>query len=227
MPAQSPTVADRGYYSSEEILTCHHGPPSSRCCRQIARRSSCERSAGAQWHLLGPAFRRTMARSAGLLWPRKATDRFMARSHLWLYGREDVLLLWGGTVMPVRLRATKTMGRSCAARQAYLTFAAFAVLVAYQPAEGQESSQLPTLERQQPGVAEGIPNDVLPPSDAPSVDELSASLIGQALGILFKDSVPHPEQKTSILQSQPKKFELSWQIPRATCKLRISALRQR
>ena len=26
-------------------------------------------SAGAQWHLLGSAFRRTMARSAGLLWP--------------------------------------------------------------------------------------------------------------------------------------------------------------
>jgi hypothetical protein len=69
--------------------------------------------------------------------------------------------------MLVRLRATKTMARSCARRRAYLTFAAFAVLVAYQPAEGQESSQLPTLERQQPGVAEGIPNDVLPPSDAP------------------------------------------------------------
>ena len=71
-----------------------------------------------------------------------------------------------------------------------MTFAAFAVLVAYQPAEGQESSQLPTLERQQPGVAEGIPNDVLPPSDAPSVDELSAPLIGQALVSLFNDSVP-------------------------------------
>ena len=78
----------------------------------------------------------------------------------------------------------------CSSR-AYLTFAAFAVLVAYQPAEGQESSQLPTLERQQPGVAEGIPNDVLPPSDAPSVDELSAPLIGQALVTLFNDSVPH------------------------------------
>jgi hypothetical protein len=70
--------------------------------------------------------------------------------------------------MPVRLRATKTMGRSCARRRAYLTFAAFAVLAAYQPAQGQESSQLPTLERQRPGVAERIPNDVLPPSDAPS-----------------------------------------------------------
>ena len=91
--------------------------------------------------------------------------------------------------MPVRLRTTKTMGRSCARRRAYLTFAAFAVLVAYQPAEGQESSQRPTLERQQPGVAEGIPNDVLPPSDAPSVDELSAPLIGQALVSLFNDSV--------------------------------------
>ena len=82
------------------------------------------------------------------------------------------------------------MGRSCARRRTYLTFAAFAMLVAYQPAEGQESSQLPTLERQQPGVAEGIPNDVLPPSDAPSVDELSASLIGQALGTLFKEFCP-------------------------------------
>ena len=101
--------------------------------------------------------------------------------------------------MPVRLRATKTMGRSCTRRRAYLTFAAFAVLVAYQPAEGQESSQLPTLERQQPGVAEGIPNDVLPPSDAPSVDELSASLIGQALGTLFKDSVPHTRGAKDIL----------------------------
>ena len=90
--------------------------------------------------------------------------------------------------MPVR--ATKTMGRSCARRRAYLTFATFAVLVAYQPAEGQESSQLPTLERQQPGVAEGIPNDVLPPSDAPSIDELSAPLIGQALVTLFNNSVP-------------------------------------
>ena len=28
--------------------------------------------------------------------PRKATDRFNARSHLWLYGREDVLLLGEG-----------------------------------------------------------------------------------------------------------------------------------
>jgi S1-C subfamily serine protease len=72
-----------------------------------------------------------------------------------------------------------------------LTFAAFAVLVAYQPAEGQESSQLPTLERQQPGVAEGIPNDVLPPSDAPGINELSAPIIGQALITLFNDSVPH------------------------------------
>jgi S1-C subfamily serine protease len=92
--------------------------------------------------------------------------------------------------MPVRLRATKTTGRSCARRRAYLGFAAFAVLVAYQPAEGQESSQLPAFERQQPGVAEEIPNDFLPPSDAPSVDELSAPLIGQALVSLFNDSVP-------------------------------------
>ena len=45
--------------------------------------------------------------------------------------------------MPVRLRATKTMGRPCARRQAYLTFAAFAVFVAYQPAEGQERVATP------------------------------------------------------------------------------------
>ena len=63
------------------------------------------------------------------------------------------------------------------------------MLVAFQAA-GQESSQLPTLERQQPGVAEGIPSDVLPPSDAPSVDELSTPLIGQALVSLFNDFVP-------------------------------------
>jgi hypothetical protein len=36
---------------------------------QIARRSARKRSARAQWHLLGDAFRRTMARSADLLWP--------------------------------------------------------------------------------------------------------------------------------------------------------------
>ena len=98
--------------------------------------------------------------------PRKATDRSNARSHLWLdYGREDVLLLGEG--LSCRC-GHETMGRSCARRRAYLIFATFAVLVAYQPAEGQESSQFPTLERQQPGVAEGIPNDVLPPSDAPA-----------------------------------------------------------
>jgi S1-C subfamily serine protease len=91
--------------------------------------------------------------------------------------------------MPVR--ATKTIGRSCARRRAYLTFTTFAVLVAYLPAEGQESSQLLTLERQQAGVAEGIPNDMLPPSDAPGIDELSAPLIGHALVTLFNDSVPH------------------------------------
>ena len=101
--------------------------------------------------------------------------------------------------MPVRLRPTKTMGRSWARRRAYLTFAAFAVFVAYHPAEAQESSQLPTLERQQPGVAEGIPNDVLPPSDAPSVDELSAPLIGQALVSLFKDAFPHTRGAPDIL----------------------------
>ena len=89
--------------------------------------------------------------------------------------------------MPVQLRLTKTMARSYVRRRVYLTFAAVAVLAAYQPAKGQENLQLPTLELPKPGVAERIPNDVMPPSDAPSVDELSAPLIGQALVSLFKD----------------------------------------
>ena len=114
--------------------------------------------------------------------------------------------------MPVRLRATKTMGRLCTRRRAYLTFATFAVLVAYQPAEGQESSQLPTLERQQPGVAEGIPKDVLPPSDAPSVDELSAPLIGQALVSSFNDSVPRTRgaQDISLFRNVAPSVVLIW-----------------
>jgi S1-C subfamily serine protease len=112
--------------------------------------------------------------------------------------------------MPVR--ATETMGRSCARRRAYLTFAAFAVLVAYQPAEGQESSQLPTSERQQPGVAEGIPNDVLPPSDAPGINELSAPIIGQALITLFNDSVPRTRgaQDISLFRNVAPSVVLIW-----------------
>ena len=93
--------------------------------------------------------------------------------------------------MRVNLRLTETMRRAYVHVQVYLIFTIFALLAAYQLAKGQESLQLYTLERQKPGVAEGIPNDVLPPSDAPSVDELSAPLIGQALLSLFKDSVPH------------------------------------
>ena len=72
----------------------------------------------------------------------------------------------------------------------YLIFAIFAFLAAYQLAKGQENLQLPTLELPNPGVAEGIPNDVLPSGDAPSVDALSSPLIGRALVSLFKDSVP-------------------------------------
>jgi S1-C subfamily serine protease len=114
--------------------------------------------------------------------------------------------------MPVRLRTTKTMGRSCARRQAYLTFAAFAVLVAYQPAKGQESLQLHTLELSKPGVAEGIPNDVMPPNDAPSIDELSASLIGRALLSLFKDSVPRTRgaQDISLFRNAAPSVVLIW-----------------
>jgi hypothetical protein len=121
--------------------------------------------------------------------------------------------------MLVRLRATKTMARSCARRRAYLTFAALAVLVAYQHAEGQESSQLPTLERQQPGVAEGIPNDVLPPSDAPSVDELSAPLIGQALVSLFKDTVPRTRgaPDISLFRNVAPSVVLIWTKDRQHC----------
>ena len=92
--------------------------------------------------------------------------------------------------MPVQLRRTKTMARPYVRRRVYFTFAALAVLAAYQPAKGQENLQLPTLELPKPGVAERIPNDVMPPSDAPSVDELSAPLIGQALVSMFKDSFP-------------------------------------
>jgi S1-C subfamily serine protease len=100
--------------------------------------------------------------------------------------------------MLVQLRLTKTMARSYVRRRVYFTFAALAVLAAYQPAKGQENLQLPTLELPKPGVAERIPDDVMPPSDAPSVDELSAPLIGQALVSLFKESVPRTRGKQDI-----------------------------
>ena len=91
--------------------------------------------------------------------------------------------------MLVQLQLSKRIARSYDRPRVYLTFVVFAVLAAYQPAKGQESLQLPTLELSKPGVAEGIPNDVMPPNDAPSIDELSAPLIGRALVSLFKDSV--------------------------------------
>ena len=114
--------------------------------------------------------------------------------------------------MPVQLRLTKTMARSYVRRRVYLTFAALAVLAAYQPAKGQENLQLPTLELPKPGVAERIPNDVMPPSDAPSVDELSAPLIGQALVSLFKDSVPRTRgaQDISLFRNVAPSVVLIW-----------------
>ena len=114
--------------------------------------------------------------------------------------------------MPVRRRTIKTMRHSCARRRAYLIFTAFAVLVAYQPAQGEESSQLPSLERQKPGVAERIPNDVMPLSDAPGIDELSAPLIGQALISLFDDSVPRTRgaQDISLFRNAAPSVVLIW-----------------
>jgi S1-C subfamily serine protease len=113
--------------------------------------------------------------------------------------------------MPMRLRPTKTMGRSCVSRR-ILIFAAFAVLAAYQPAKGQESLQLLTLERQQPGVAERIPSDMMPPSDAPNIDELSAPLIGQGLVSLFNDTVPRTRgaQDISLFRSVAPSVVLIW-----------------
>ena len=86
------------------------------------------------------------------------------------------------------------------------------MLAAYQPAKGQENLQLPTLELPKPGVAERIPNDVMPPSDAPSVDELSAPLIGQALVSLFKDSFPRTRgaQDISLFRNVAPSVVLIW-----------------
>jgi hypothetical protein len=91
------------------------------------------------------------------------------------------------TAMAVQLRITELMSRSRVRRRVYI--ALFAVLAAYQPAKGQESLQLPSLELPKSGIAEGIPNDAMP-SEAPSADALSSPLIGRALAPFFKDSVP-------------------------------------
>ena len=114
--------------------------------------------------------------------------------------------------MAVQPRLTELMSSSHVRPRVCMTFALFAVLAAYRPAEGQESSQLPTLERQQPGVTEGIPNDVLSPSDAPSIDELSAPLIGQALVSLFNDSVPRTRgaQDISLFRNVAPSVVLIW-----------------
>jgi transposase len=47
---------------------------------QGARRASCGRSTCPKWHLLGPAIRRTMARSAGLL---RSTNHLLQRFVRW------------------------------------------------------------------------------------------------------------------------------------------------
>jgi S1-C subfamily serine protease len=74
--------------------------------------------------------------------------------------------------------------------QLYVAFAVIALLIVYQPANGQEILQLPSSEMPKSGVSGSIPKDVKLPSGAPSVDELSAPLVGRALVSLFKDSVP-------------------------------------
>jgi S1-C subfamily serine protease len=96
----------------------------------------------------------------------------------------------GGTVMLAAFRLIELMARSYVCPRVYLTFAVFAVLAAYQPADGQETLRLPTLEIPQSGVAENIPKDVKLPGGAPNVDELSVPTVGQALVSKFKDSVP-------------------------------------
>ena len=93
-------------------------------------------------------------------------------------------------VMLIQRRLTNTMTRSYARPSISLTFAVFAVLASYQPTSGQESFPLSSLEPPKPGVAESIPNDVIPPTGTPNDEVLSAPLIGRALVSLFKDSVP-------------------------------------
>jgi S1-C subfamily serine protease len=114
--------------------------------------------------------------------------------------------------MLVNLRLTETMRRAYVHVQVYLMFTIFALLAAYQLAKGQESLQLSTLERQKPGVAEGIPNDALPPSEAPSINELSAPLIGLALVSLFNDSVPRTRgaQDISLFRNVAPSVVLIW-----------------
>ena len=65
--------------------------------------------------------------------------------------------------MLAQVRLTEMTRRVYGFPRVYFTFAALAVLAAYQPAKGQENLQLPTLELPKPGVAERIPNDVMPP----------------------------------------------------------------
>jgi S1-C subfamily serine protease len=114
--------------------------------------------------------------------------------------------------MLVRLQLSKRMACSYDRPRVYLTFVVFAVLAAYQPAKGQESLQLPTFELSKPGVAEAIPNDVMPPNDAPSIDELSAPLIGRALVSSFKDSVPRTRgaQDISLFRNAAPSVVLIW-----------------
>ena len=114
--------------------------------------------------------------------------------------------------MLVQLQLYKRIACSYDRRRVYLTFVVFAVLAAYQPAKGQESLQLPTLELSKPGLAEGIPNDALPPNEAPSIDELSAPLIGQALVSLFNDSAPRTRgaQDISLFRSVAPSVVLIW-----------------
>jgi hypothetical protein len=107
---------------------------------------------------------------------------------------------------------SKRIARSYDRPRVYLTFIVFAGLAAYQPAKGQESLLLPTLELSEPGVAKGIPNDIMPPNDAPSIDELSAPLIGRALVSLFKDSVPRTRgaQDISLFRNAAPSVVLIW-----------------
>jgi S1-C subfamily serine protease len=81
----------------------------------------------------------------------------------------------------------------------YLTFAVIAVLAAYQSSKAQEILHLPTLELPKPGVAEGIPSNVMPSSGVLSVDALSSPLIGRALVSSFGDSVPRTRGVKDVL----------------------------
>jgi S1-C subfamily serine protease len=82
------------------------------------------------------------------------------------------------------------ISRSHVRPRVYWTFAMFALLAAYQPANAQDNLKLPTLEMPKSGIAENIPKDVKLPTGAPSVDELSAPLVGRALVSSYKESIP-------------------------------------